>query len=99
MRTKLILTSLAFAALIVFAGYALSGTSSAAPMVDDKVNPHYKGGSSFNLAGAGPNVARCGAFLENIELSFTGSGIDTEGGSTPPFFPPAPTPQPIAGMV
>jgi hypothetical protein len=44
------------------------------------VNPHYKGGSSFNLAGAGPNVARCGAFPENVELSFTGSGIDTEGG-------------------
>src|SRR6185437_13887367 len=41
---------------------------------------HYKGGSSFNLAGAGPNVARCGAFPQNIELSFTGSGIDTEGG-------------------
>ncbi len=34
---------------------------------------HYKGGSSFNLAGAGPNVARCGAFPENVELSFTGS--------------------------
>src|ERR687891_390030 len=80
MKTKLILTSLAFAALIVFAGYALSGNSAAAAMVDDKVNPHYKGGSSFNLAGAGPNVARCGAFPENVELSFTGSGIDTEGG-------------------
>jgi hypothetical protein len=44
------------------------------------VNPHYKGESSFNLAGAGPNLARCGAFPENVELSFTGGGIDTEGG-------------------
>jgi len=79
MKIKLILTSLALAALMVCAGYALSGNSVAAA-VEDKVNPHYKGGSSFNLAGAGPNVARCGAFPENIELSFTGAGIDTEGG-------------------
>ena len=54
--------------------------TSAAPLVDDKVNPHYKAGLSFNLAGAGLNVARCGAFPENVELSFTGGGIDTEGG-------------------
>jgi hypothetical protein len=80
MRIKLISTSLAFAALIVTAGYCLSGNSAVAAVTDDKVNPHYKGGSSFNLAGAGPNVARCGAFPENVELSFTGSGIDTEGG-------------------
>lgn len=80
MRLKLISTSLAFAALIVCAGYCLSGNSAVAAVADDKVNPHYKGGSSFNLAGAGPNVARCGAFPENVELSFTGSGIDTEGG-------------------
>ena len=80
MKVKLILTSLALAALMVFAGYALSGNSAAAAPVDDKVNPFYKGGSSFNLAGAGPNVARCGAFPENVELSFTGAGIDTEGG-------------------
>ena len=49
-------------------------------MPDDLTNPHYKGGSSFNLVGVGPNVARCGAFPDNIELSFSGSGIDTEGG-------------------
>ena len=79
MRTKLTLTSLTFAALIVFAGYALSGNSAAAALAED-VNPHYKGGSTFNLAGVAPNPARCGAFPENIELSFTGSGIDTEGG-------------------
>ena len=80
MRIKLTLTSLAFAALIVFAGYVLGGNSAAAALLEDKVNPHYKGASAFNLAGAGPNVARCGAFPENIELSFTGQGIDTEGG-------------------
>ena len=67
------------AALILGAGYVLSGDSASAAS-GMKVNPHYKGGSSFNLAGAGPNVARCGAFPENVELSFTGSGIDTEGG-------------------
>jgi hypothetical protein len=80
MRTKLSLTLITLAGLIVFASYVAGGTSAAAPVMDDKVNPHYKGGSSFNLAGAGPNVARCGAFPENVELSFTGSGIDTEGG-------------------
>jgi hypothetical protein len=60
MRIKLILTSLALAALIVGAGFLLSGDSAAAAS-GNKVNPFYKGGSSFNLAGAGPNVARCGA--------------------------------------
>jgi hypothetical protein len=80
MKVKLTLTSLAFAALIVFAGHLLSGDSAAAAFMDDRVNAHYRGGSIFNLAGVAPNVARCGAFPENIELSFTGSGIDTEGG-------------------
>lgn len=56
------------------------GNSAAAALVNDKVNTDYRGGSSFNLAGVAPNVARCGAFPENVELSFTGSGIDTEGG-------------------
>ena len=45
-----------------------------------RYQPHYKGGSAFNLVNAGPNVARCGAFPQNIELTFEGSGIDTEGG-------------------
>jgi hypothetical protein len=80
MRIKLTLTSLAFAALIVFAGYVLGGNSAAAALLEARVNPHYKGASAFNLAGVGPNVARCGAFPENIELTFTGQGIDTEGG-------------------
>ena len=80
MKVKLTLSSLAFAALIVFAGHLLSGNSAAAAFMDDKVNAHYRGGSIFNLAGVAPNPARCGAFPENIELSFTGSGIDTEGG-------------------
>jgi hypothetical protein len=79
MRIKLILTSLALAALIVGAGFLLSGDSASAAS-SNRVNPFYKGGSSFNLTGAAPNVARCGAFPEYIELSFTGSGIDTEGG-------------------
>ncbi len=80
MKTKLTLTLITLAGLILFTTYMAGGTSAAAPVLQDNVNPHYKGGSSFNLAGAGPNVARCGAFPENVELSFTGSGIDTEGG-------------------
>src|ERR1051326_167020 len=80
MRTKLTFTSLAFATLILVTGYTLSRNSTAAAVTEDNVNPHYKGGSSFNLSGAGPNMTRCGAFPENVELSFTGSGIDNEGG-------------------
>src|SRR5215217_9357417 len=79
MKTKLTLTLITLAGLIIFAGYVGGGNSSAAAL-EARVNPHYKGASAFNLAGVGPNVARCGAFPENIELSFTGQGIDTEGG-------------------
>lgn len=86
MKTKLTLALITLAGIIVFANYINGGNSAAALMVDDKVNPHYKGGSSFNLAGAGPNVARCGAFPENVELSFTGAGIDTEGGYNTAIF-------------
>ena len=78
MKTRLTVTHLTLTGLIILAGQLRGGSSAAA--VDDHINPHYKGGSSFNLAGAGPNVPRCGAFPENVELSFTGSGIDTEGG-------------------
>lgn len=79
--TKLKILFIALAALTLLAGNVLRGGSSeAAALVDDLMNPHYKGGSSFNLVGAAPNVARCGAFPENVELSFQGGGIDTEGG-------------------
>ncbi len=78
MKTRLTAMLLTFTGLLILVGQLLGGGTAAA--VDDNVNPHYKGGSAFNLAGAAPNVARCGAFPENIELSFTGSGIDTEGG-------------------
>ena len=78
MKIKLTVTLFTLAGLLILAGLFLRGSSAA--VVDDHVNPHYKGGSTFNLTGAGPNVARCGAFPENVELSFTGSGIDTEGG-------------------
>jgi hypothetical protein len=78
MKTKLTLMLLTLTGLLIVGGQLRGGSSSAT--VDDHVNPHYKGGSTFNLVNAGPNVARCGAFPENIELSFTGSGIDTEGG-------------------
>lgn len=78
MKTKLTVMLLTLTGLMIFAGQLRGGSSAAA--VDDRVNPHYKGGSTFNLVNAGPNVARCGAFPQNIELSFTGSGIDTEGG-------------------
>lgn len=78
MKLKPTLLLLTFAALTIIA-HQVFGGSSAAP-ADKKVNPDYKGGSTFNLVGAGPNVARCGAFPQNVELSFTGGGIDTEGG-------------------
>ena len=78
MKTRLAFMLLTLAGLIILAGQLREGSSAAA--VDNRVNPHYKGGSTFNLTGAAPNVARCGAFPENVELSFTGSGIDTEGG-------------------
>ena len=78
---KLKLLFIALAALSLMAGNVLrGGTAEAAAAVDDLMNPHYKGASSFNLVGVAPNVARCGAFPENIELSFEGSGVDTEGG-------------------
>ena len=78
MKTRLTVTLLTLAGLMILAGQLRGGSSAA--VVDNQVNPNYKGGSTFNLVNAGPNVARCGAFPENIELSFTGSGIDTEGG-------------------
>ena len=78
MKTRFTAMLLTFTGLMILAGQLFGGSSAA--VVDDNVNPHYKGGSSFNLTGAGPNVARCGAFPDNVELSFTGSGIDTEGG-------------------
>ena len=80
MKSKLTLTLITLAGLILFAGFIGGGNSAAAALLETRVNTHYKGASAFNLAGAGPNVARCGAFPENIELSFTGQGIDTEGG-------------------
>ncbi len=78
MKTKLTVLLLTLTGLMILASQ-VRGVSSAA-VVNDHVNPHYKGGSTFDLISAGPNVARCGAFPQNIELSFTGSGIDTEGG-------------------
>ena len=78
MKTKLTLMLLTFTGLMILAGQFGGGLSAAAG--DKYVNPNYKGGSTFNLVSAGPNVARCGPFPENIELSFEGSGIDTEGG-------------------
>jgi hypothetical protein len=78
MKTRLTVMLLTLAGLMILASQLRGGSLGA--VVDEHVNPHYKGGSTFNLVGAGPNVARCGAFPQNIELSFTGGGIDTEGG-------------------
>lgn len=78
MKTKLTAMLLTLAGLMIFAGQLRGGSSAAT--ANNHVNPDYRGGSTFNLVNAGPNVARCGAFPANIELSFTGSGIDTEGG-------------------
>jgi len=81
MRTTTIKFMLvALVGLASLAGYSKGATSQAAKM-DDGVNANWRGTESFSLTNAGPNVARCGAFPENIELSFSGSGIDTEGGA------------------
>jgi hypothetical protein len=78
MKATLTVMILTLAGLMILGGQLRGGTSAA--VANDHVNPHYKGGSTFNLVSAGPNVARCGAFPQNVELSFTGGGIDTEGG-------------------
>ena len=78
--TKLKFMLIALVGLASLAGYPTGRTSQAAKM-DDGVNADWRGTESFSLTNAGPNVARCGAFPENIELSFAGSGIDTEGGA------------------
>lgn len=77
--TKLTLMLLAIVGLTSLAGYVSSGTSKAAAP-EHGVNAKWKGIESFGLTNSGPNVARCGAFPENVELTFSGSGIDTEGG-------------------
>lgn len=74
MKTKLT------AMLLTIAGLMMLVSQISAAVGDNYVNPDYRGGSSFNMVGAGPNVARCGAFPENVELTFEGAGIDTEGG-------------------
>ena len=79
--TKLKFMLAALVGLASLAAFISSGTSQAAPLLEDGVNAHWRGTESFSVTGAGPNVARCGAFPENIELSFAGSGIDTEGGA------------------
>lgn len=80
MKTKLTVLLVTLTALIAFGGQLRGGSSAAAPLAGQAVNNDYRGASSFDFAGAGPNVARCGAFPQNVELSFTGSGVDTEGG-------------------
>ncbi len=81
MRTiKLTLTLITLAGLISLAGLALGTSSNAAAMSNDKVNAHWKGYATFSPTGAGPNVARCGAFPQFVEVFFAGSGIDNEGG-------------------
>jgi hypothetical protein len=76
---KLTFMLLALVGLTSFVSYLSSETSKAA-LPEDRVNAHWRGTESFGLTNAAPNVARCGAFPENIELTFSGSGIDTQGG-------------------
>ena len=76
---KLTSALLTLVASIFLASY-FAQHSSAAPLFDNRVNPHWKGASSLTPVNVAPNPARCGAFPENIEVTFTGSGIDTGGG-------------------
>lgn len=77
---KLTFALLTLAGLVFLASYLGGQNSSAAALPDDTVNAHWKGASSLTPVGAGPNVARCGPFPQNVEVTFTGSGIDTGGG-------------------
>ncbi len=74
--TFMLIAVIGFTSLVAY----LSGGTSKAATPGGRVNAHWKGIESFGLTNAGPNVARCGAFPQNVELSFSGSGIDTEGG-------------------
>jgi hypothetical protein len=78
--TKLTLALLTLAGLVFLASYFGGQTSSAAPLLDGSVNAHWKGASALTPVNVGPNPARCGSFPENIEITFTGGGIDTGGG-------------------
>src|SRR5688572_409863 len=79
--TKLTLALLTLGGLAFMASYfGGQSSSAAAPMLDESVNAHWKGASQLTPVGAGPNLARCGPFPNNIEITFTGSGIDTGGG-------------------
>ena len=75
MKTKLTVMLLTVTGLVILSVQVRGGSAPA-----NYVNPDYRGGSSFNFVSAGPNVARCGAFPDNVELNFTGGGVDTEGG-------------------
>lgn len=78
--TKLTLALLTLAGLVFVASYFGGQSSKAATLPDDRVNAHWKGASMLTPTSAGPNPARCGSFPENIEVTFSGSGIDTGGG-------------------
>lgn len=77
---KLTFALLTLAALVFVASYIGGQSSSAAPTPDDRINAHWKGASALTPVSFAPNPARCGPFPENIEITFTGGGIDTGGG-------------------
>ena len=78
--TKLTLALLTLVGLIFLASFlGVQSSSAATTNMDDRVNPHWKGASALTPTGAVPNPARCGP-LPNIEVTFTGYGIDTGGG-------------------
>ncbi|HKY28666.1 MAG TPA: hypothetical protein VJM12_12075 [Pyrinomonadaceae bacterium] len=77
---KLTFALLTLAALIFLANYFGGQSSHAAIQPDNLVNPHWKGASALTPVSAGPNPARCGPFPKNVEVIFSGAGIDTGGG-------------------
>ena len=77
--TKLTLALLTLAGLAFLDSY-IGGPTSSAAVVEDTVNAHWKGANHLTPVGAGPNVARCGVFPQNVEVTFSGQGIDTGGG-------------------
>lgn len=78
MKHQKLIFGIALSITALFCAAALLGLRAKAAA--DLNNENWKGAETFSLIGAAPNVTRCGAFPENIELTFAGSGIDTEGG-------------------
>lgn len=72
------LRTFGLAAMLLVSGVFATGTAFASGGHGNQV---HKGASMLTIVAVGPNVARCGAFPDNVELHFEGQGTDTGGGA------------------